>query len=504
MKTWYLLLCLFSVLANAQGVAEQIVYGGNGDDQMYDILRSGDKFYSVGYSTSSTIEVPANYGDKDFYLAVLDDDMNFLWGRNYGGPAEDWADVIIEDSFGNFVIGGRINSAGNDVSEAFGDADIWLISVDEDGDILWELTLGAQGYDRIKDLKLMPNGDLMLIGWIPFSPEVEGLENRGSADVYLARVSPEGALLWQKGFGSSDEDSGRALVALESGEFYIAAGVSAADFEVENHISATDIWVAKLSADGEILNQATFGSNKKDTPTDMILLSNGDLLLAGETFSDEGVPRYHGSGDAFLLHLSSELEEISFNAYGGSSFDSPYEIMESSSGSIVLAGLTQSINGDIGIAYPSIDGWLLEMQLGGDIEWSRAFGGSQFESLHAVTEDSQGNIVATGYTDSVDGDVIRAHGNHLCWTIKIDELLSINEYSIQTIQAFPNPASEQIKINFPESISKRNIRIVNAEGKVQTVLLQSDILNISNLASGIYFAQLTTADRVFRFSFIKE
>lgn len=490
-----LTLLLFSLTASSQGISEQLVYGGNGDDQMFDILSKGEQIISVGFSTSSTIEVPANYGGKDFYFAVLDQEMNFLWARNYGGPGEDIASIIIEDSNENYVVAGTTAQAGNDVSEFYGDTDIWLVSVDQEGELLWDLSLGTVGDDRISDLALMPNGDLMVLGWVPFAEGVEGLLNRGEQDMYLARVSAEGELLWQKGFGNSLDDSGRSLVVLDNGECYIAGGVSGADFEIAEHISATDIWVAHISGEGDILNQATYGANKKDTPTDMLLLPNGDLMLVGETFSDEGVPGYRGSGDVFFLHLNSELEQISWQAYGGSSFESPYDIMLNSHGSLTLAGLTYSIDGDIGIAYQSIDGWLMDIEIDGTINWSRAFGGNQFESIHAITEDSNGQLLATGYTDSVDGDVIRAHGNHLCWTFRIDLALGIEEQFILnydlSANIFPNPASQSVTINLPEEFSEFQLKLLNLEGQVLVETNKSK-LDISLLHEGLYFIQLSS------------
>ena len=497
---------LLSLSVSAQGISQQLIYGGNADDQMFDILSQDDRIICVGYSSSSTIEVPANYGSKDFYFAVLDQEMNFLWARNFGGPGEDLASIIIEDASQNYVIAGTTKQAGNDVSEFFGTTDIWLISVDQAGDLLWELSLGTEGNDRVSDVVLMPNGDLMLIGWVPFAEEVEGLLNRGEQDIFLARISSTGELLWQKGFGNSLDDSGRSLLALDNGDCYISAGVSGADFEIENHISATDIWVARINGEGDILDQATFGANKKDTPTDMIELPNGDLMLVGETFSDEGIPGYRGSGDAFFLHLNSDLEQVSWQAYGGSSFESPYDIMLNSNGSITLAGLTYSIDGDIGVAYQSIDGWLMDIEIDGEINWSRAFGGSQFEALHAITEDSDGNLLATGYTDSIDGDVIRApHGNHLCWTFRVDEALGIEAQSDSNFEfntkVFPNPASSSITISLPSEFSDFEARLLNLEGKI---LLQTNTteLDVSTLERGFYLLQFSSKGHHFQSSLI--
>ncbi len=493
MQYYSLILILFSgfLSLNAQGVSLQNVFGGTGDDQIFDLIPRANGFYGLGYSTSANLDIPDNFGDKDFLLCSFSEEMDLQWVNNFGGPGEDWGRVLLETNDGNLIMGGTTRAAGDQVSAAFGELDIWLLGINADGNILFDLTLGGTADDLLTDLVQMPNGDFLITGVISENQEQEGILNRGETDIYLARINAQGELLWQKGFGSSENDSGRALWVLEDGTFYLCGGVAANDFEIENHVSATDTWIAHLDADGNIMSQATFGANKKDTPTDLIRLENGDIFICGETFSDEGMPRYHSSGDAFIMHINEAFELIKMNAYGGSSFDSPFEILQNPSGNLILGGLTQSFDGDIGFSYPSIDAWLMEIETGGLIKWSRAFGGSLFESIHAITENSSGQLVAAGYTDSQDGDVIRApHGNHYGWIFTIDEMLALEEHQALDVSVYPNPSNDFFFVQIPENITDYLLVLKDAMGRTVAEQKNANSISMCGRSSGIYYLQI--------------
>ncbi|MDA7502201.1 hypothetical protein N8482_02900, partial [Chitinophagales bacterium] len=295
------------------------------------------------------------------------------------------------------------------------------------------------------------------------------LLNRGKRDIYLARVSEQGELLWQKGFGSSENDDGRTLYAMGNNRYLLAAGIGAANGEIENHIQATDTWLAIIDENGELLQQATFGGNKKDSPTAITQLSGGDYVLCGESFSETGITNYHGGGDYWLMRFDSDLNLIWERAYGGSSFDSPWDISAGENNSCVVGGLTQSINGDIMGTFPSLNAWLVSLDPDGEITGSRSFGGGQYDGCHALTRSPSGGIVSAGYTDSFDGD-LEKHGSHWAWVMLLNDdalgLFSVNEWSDSSELIISwNDSSKQLEIQ-PQDSRPYTLMVFNINGQL--------------------------------------
>jgi hypothetical protein len=78
--------------------------------------------------------------------------------------------------------------------------------------------------------------------------------------------------------------------------------------------------------------------------------------------------------------------------------DVAYSVTETSDGYYLVAGYTGF---GAGIQY----GWLLKLDKDGDTLWSKPFGGTGYDGLHAVIEASDGGYLAVGFTESFGAGV---------------------------------------------------------------------------------------------------
>lgn len=81
-------------------------------------------------------------------------------------------------------------------------------------------------------------------------------------------------------------------------------------------------------------------------------------------------------------------------AYGGGSFDQLYAIAPTNDTGYILAGKTRSFGagGD--------DAYLVKVDNSGNVQWSRAFGGSNDDAAFGVAQAQNGGYIAVGYTRS--------------------------------------------------------------------------------------------------------
>ena len=65
------------------------------------------------------------------------------WDKTFGGSGRDIANSIIQTRDGGYVVAGFTKSKGN------GSGDVWVIKLDEYGNVLWDKTFGGSGWDKV-------------------------------------------------------------------------------------------------------------------------------------------------------------------------------------------------------------------------------------------------------------------------------------------------------------------------------------------------------------------
>ncbi len=108
--------------------------------------------------------------------------------------------------------------------------------------------------------------------------------------------------------------------------------------------------------------------------------------------------------------------------YGGSDVDIPFAMKFTTDGGTIVAGYTDSRDGDVS-AQPNReywDLWVVKLDRCGVIEWERSFGGTNYESARDVVQTSDGGYIVAGETNSTDGGVIAGFGGTKdIWILKL-------------------------------------------------------------------------------------
>lgn len=115
---------------------------------------------------------------------------------------------------------------------------------------------------------------------------------------------------------------------------------------------------------------------------------------------------------------------------------------------------------------------------------------TEADPVHQYTEANQ-YIVTLTIKDECD--------NELVFTTEFDCLIGIKDIEAdKVISLYPNPAKNQINIEYPESLNIQNLKIVNILGQdvyVASVNNDSSIqLDVSSLTSGIYYIHVNTQE----------
>jgi len=84
------------------------------------------------------------------------------------------------------------------------------------------------------------------------------------------------------------------------------------------------------------------------------------------------------------------------NHYGGSQVDIPFVIKFTADGGTVVAGYTDSKDGDINPHAPREywDLWVAKLDRCGNIQWEQSFGGTGYESARDIVQTADGGYLA--------------------------------------------------------------------------------------------------------------
>jgi YD repeat-containing protein len=191
-------------------------YGGTNEEQISSCVRHpaggwviGGQFKSNGvFGAQSAVSA----GNRDAFMARLDDSGNVLWVRRGGGTKVDYGEKVAVDGVGNcYLIGEFTTSAtfsgGSTTLTAIGTRfDIFVAKYTASGDFLWAKSAGGGDYDTVDTAAAETSGNLYVSGRFTTnatfgSYTLTVLGNPVSTDAYLVKFNPNGDVLWAKRFG---------------------------------------------------------------------------------------------------------------------------------------------------------------------------------------------------------------------------------------------------------------------------------------------------------------
>lgn len=193
----------------------------------------------------------------------------------------------------------------------------FLVKVTPDGNPLGRVGFGWPNINWITETAITPTGQWVNVGfvWAPLALATtrEGLVYTG-ADAFVAKWAGEGPAIWCTFFGGNADDFARA-VAVDSAGDIIAAGHTRSHSwfgnspEVEE-TDNTDLFVAKLDADGALLWTTAIGGSGDELGLAVVVDDRGDIFVTGQTSSADwvaggGDTTLDGPTDAYLVKLSS-------------------------------------------------------------------------------------------------------------------------------------------------------------------------------------------------------
>jgi gliding motility-associated-like protein len=400
-----LLILFTSLSALVQGqepaVEWQKCYGGGEGDYGKSITPTSDGGYIMaGYAESIEGDITASKGTIDYWIVKINSSGNIQWQKNFGGRSWDMASAIHETSDGGYIVGGNAASMDGDLTgRTSANMDFWVLKLSSTGMIEWQKNYGGSLSEYLYDLKITNDG-YVLAG---FSESTNGdlTKNNGLRDFWVVKISKTGVLQWQKTYGGSLEDEAREVEVTSDGGYIVTGHTESNDGDVSGNHGRWDTWVLKLDGNGMIQWKKCLGGSLFEEGNAVKQTADGGYLITGMAGSNDGdVSGNHATGflDFWVVKLNSSGSIEWQKCYGGGFNDVAYTLDATSDGGFLIAGSSESANGDVTCNRGQTDYWVIKINSSGVLQWQKSLGASSFEEIHSVRQTPDGGTILAGHT----------------------------------------------------------------------------------------------------------
>ncbi len=527
-------------------------YGGSDTDNPRKIAPITDStFYIFGSTWSLDGDVHSGtYGFNDVWVIKINGQGDILWEQTYGSPYyEDPKDLVVTPD-GGFVFTNRVGSDGGDISQYFGQYDVWMCKCDADGNIEWEKTMGNEGMDNGVSMIINKKGNILMIGAVQWPGGMVTCNPLGElGNVWLVELDMQGNIVWQDCYGGSYYEGGMKILEVNNG-YIFAAFARSNDGDVSGHHGppgpggTIDIWIVKIDTQGEIIWQKCLGGTGSDVPYAIFNSSNGDILVFSHTTSNDGDVSGNnsnpGTNDVWLARIDSNGMLLGQHCFGGrgDEYLNNHSVARINDFRYIISSRTPHSSGSVKCSIPpnDTDAWFFEIK---DCEYyapaipalpkgpaevctvttiqstynTQPAANShgyvwEISPLSAGILDQDSTILTVIWDTSFKGTArLRVSNFNDCgssaWSetleINVETCIGISEMEETVAMVYPNPAQDNVVFEFKKPFPSGTISISDIAGRLIVSLPitgEKTVWQPGGIPSGVYLYRIEGASAI--------
>jgi hypothetical protein len=459
----------------------------------------------------------AGFGNsKDAFLAKVNPDGTFAWGKGEGHRANDTQTrTVTTDQDGNVYVAGDFEyaaSIGGVTVNATGNSfDGYIVSYDPAGAKRWSKII--RGNNNIAPLLIRTDAEdnVILSGFFDTDVDFGGGQtlNRVGTGHFLVAFTASGGFLWKKDVGRPDSPIDMK-VAADGSIYRLYRTVQNDTVKLDGITSysekAVNVVLVKSNAIGTVSWIRQLGGTMTGFYGENVIVdTSGNVFVAGSVGDsltyDGTLIRSSGSPGGFIVKIdpNGNLVDQLFTTesigtivgdgrsrfYAGGGFDGTFSV----GGKQVT-----SVNGS--------NFYVMELNTDFSVNWITAGGEGGVTSVRLATSGSDFYVGAVSYyngTIKVGDSTLIKNGLNNFFTANLllkEKWTGIQEKKGQLLSVFPNPFQSHLTLSLPYVHFTGNMQLFNTTGqvvldtKVQHAVGTQMPLNASALPSGIYYYAL--------------
>lgn len=489
-----LLACITVSYAQQASMVWYESFGASGNDIVETVVTDEqNNLYVLG-----TIEKKSGLNSHgDLFIAKYSNGGILDWKKEIGGSGNDKGVSMILGPNGELLVLASSNSNSGDFTDNKGYEDLYLLQYSGSGQHLFTKHFGGEFIDIPSSLMLTSEGDILICG---HSRSTTGAlsNNKGQLDYWVIKTDLQGNTIWERTYGGSDEDYAVKMIQLTDGNYMLLGHSTSIDFDIPDNYGDLDVSLMKLATDGDIIWQESFGGTLDDIASDLIQLENGNVLVAGSTFSNNiFVSQNNGNSDGWMLEVDMSGDMIWEKSFGDDGNDFIKSVKEEN-GVIKALGssLSESIQDKLNNGAEDI--WFFRLDVNRDMAYQSLIGGDSFENASSFVLLSSDELLITGRSNSRNafGNGNGTDYDGFLAKIRLGELNDLT--ALDKVSVHPNPSNGIYYLNnLPDNISIRLLNIAGQEIHLTKPFnrVSTYVIDISAENSGVYFLEITSNDQ---------
>lgn len=258
----------------------------------------------------------------------------------------------------------------------------------------------------------------------------------GNTDVIIIKTDSVGNVQWNKAYGGSGVDLGKAFYKLKDST-YVVCG-----FSNNGTHGGYDLWVFQINKSGVVLWDKKFGGADWEIAHSIIQTNDNNLAIVGETYTAG-----NKQNNVLLMKIGINGDSLWAKTFGGDSIDIGYSVAECYDKGFIIGGCSNSYD-DKGL-----DMFMIKTDSLGTNEWQRIYGDKKEDCANSIIQTPDSGFVAAGYltwedigkrtvyilkTNKDGSKIWESRGGHLAdeWINKITTNNDGGFYSLGLITAY--------------------------------------------------------------------
>lgn len=219
----------------------------------------------------------------------------------------------------------------------------------------------------------------------------------GGEDVFVMKLGTNGSVEWYKTYGGSGDDRAYQIIETRSGDLVVLGSTKSYGGTDE------DLYLLRLSSTGTITWTKTIGGSDQDIGFGIVELPNGNFGIHHHTRSYS----QNSFADMAVLEVSADGSQVSASKrMGATNNEGVGNMLLTSDRKYFTVGNTE---------ISSIDAALNKVDLKGNLEWTRTYGGSGDDRFFQIIRTNDKKYAAVGYTTTYGA------GKHDFFFVKFDD-----------------------------------------------------------------------------------
>ncbi len=350
---------IYCQIYSEAGTLENVFsFGGIYEEQLsHAIINSNDELLFFGnyilQTEIDTITLNSSLASKNIFLSKHELNGNVIWAKNIHGNILSISEDLDIDTENNIYITGyffdTLQVDNFQLIAKSDEGDLFVIKIDNDGNIVWMQQSGIDGIMRATTLKVDHNNDIIIAGQFKgkaiFNTDTIQT-NTADHDIFIAKLNADGNFIWGKKIGGVLEDDFADFDIDNQGNIYLLGhfiGVlsSYTGFEIQTEGFNQNVYVIQLNPQGEVQWGKSLGGTNNDFATS-IDVENNKIIVTGYFQGNSQWDNYsifsQGNFDTYISIFENDGTLLNIFSLGGENFVLSRKIKYLSSGEIIIAG----------------------------------------------------------------------------------------------------------------------------------------------------------------------